>query len=271
MLLLTIDALNLARQRVGVEFAVRREIFAREASRIRGEFAMRKTLYSSMYIQAVRALIKHEYQVRASLAWGILGRVIDAERTLPSPELAQQAKSEIQGALETCADLKLADRQAQGMLQGGPRLDHFDLKHLALARTESEIDMAIFAAQRAPQPAAPPSVTIINPIGIVQTGAGSSAALNQLIGADERAALQRALAALRSDLEGTTEVSQPIRQQLLQVVGDAEQEIRSDRPNIIRVQGALSALATTVQTLGSARAAYELLRGAAAVLGIYLP
>ena len=48
-------------------------------------------------------------------------------------------------------------------------------------------------------------------------------------------------------------------------------ELAKPSPNALRVRSALTGIATTIQTLGSAAAAYALVKGALSLLGVHIP
>ena len=56
-----------------------------------------------------------------------------------------------------------------------------------------------------------------------------------------------------------------------EVIVDARSELAKPQPNALRMRGALTGIATTIQTLGAAAPAYVLLKGALALLGVHLP
>jgi len=242
--------------------------------RIEAEASLRGALFSSGLIVSTRKLIQQEYDVRAMLAWQIVARAIAAAELPLSDSLAQMAKSEVRSALDThCADLRDADARALKRMSEGQWPPHNDLLSMASKRAESEIDFALLAASRSTRTPADvgTTVNIFNPIGVVRTGAGSSAALTQALGSTEREVITRALAAIRDAVEDSSEVRNDEREPVLAVVSEAEGELESTRPNLVRLRGLLSGLAASVQTLGSARAAYELLKGPAALIGLQFP
>jgi hypothetical protein len=61
------------------------------------------------------------------------------------------------------------------------------------------------------------------------------------------------------------------RDQALELVSDVKRELQRDQPNRLRIRGAFQGLATVIQTLAAAPQAYQLLKGAAALLGLQLP
>lgn len=120
----------------------------------------------------------------------------------------------------------------------------------------------------------PPSVTnnsftFNDQVGAVQTGAGSVANVQQAGGANPYADLKAALQSLLQELS-TSGLPLPERQEAEELIGKTMQEIESDKPSKSVVKALCSGLATTVQTLGSASAAYQAVVAAFAVFGISL-
>ncbi len=77
--------------------------------------------------------------------------------------------------------------------------------------------------------------------------------------------------AVQKTVVTSAEIADEQRRQILQVAQEVVSESKSTSPNLVRVRGALIGVATAVQTLGSARDAYELIKSAATLLGIRLP
>jgi hypothetical protein len=112
-------------------------------------------------------------------------------------------------------------------------------------------------------------ITIHQTFGIIQTGPGSVATFNN-VSPEQRTALVEALAATEAAL-GSVERPSLEHTQAAELVREAQAELLQSNPNMLRVRGVLFGIATTVQTLGSAAAAYQLLRAAAAAVGMQLP
>lgn len=106
-------------------------------------------------------------------------------------------------------------------------------------------------------------------IGAVQTGEGSVANVQQTSGANPFADLKAALQTLLQELpKSDLPVSE--RQDAEELIGKTIQEINSEKPSKGVVKALCSGLATTVQTLGSASAAYALVSAAFTHYGISL-
>jgi hypothetical protein len=112
-------------------------------------------------------------------------------------------------------------------------------------------------------------ITIHQTFGIIQTGPSSVATFNN-VSPEQHVALVEALAATEEALRSVERPSLE-HTQAAELVREAQAELSQSNPNMLRVRGMLFSIATTVQTLGSAAAAYQLLRAAAAAVGMQLP
>ncbi|MBC3451015.1 hypothetical protein HU745_08115 [Pseudomonas mosselii] len=106
-------------------------------------------------------------------------------------------------------------------------------------------------------------------VGAVQTGAGSVANVHQASTESAFADLKAALEALLQDLK-SADMAPTKRQEAADYIDKTIHEIDSEKPNKGMITALCSGLATTVQTLGSASAAYGLVTAAFAKLGVSL-
>jgi hypothetical protein len=272
MPILSEEALRTARHAIRVELVTRQRHFPAQLRR-HGTTVPSRRILSSRGIQLIRKQIKAEYDARAATVWGILKRLISAEQLPPSAGLARLAKAELIQALDShCNDLVQVDEQALRQTRVDHQWpDHYSLKEEAIARTEAEIDIELLSTRRPASPAHSTTVNIINPVGVVQTGPGASATLHQHFGSTQREVLQEALLEVRQAVGTAQEIPADLRDEILAVVADADKEVRARSPNVLRLRGTLSAIASTIQTLGSTAAAYQLLKAAALHVGVQLP
>ena len=91
------------------------------------------------------------------------------------------------------------------------------------------------------------------------------------LGGEEHREIETALKAIEQALEQAASLSAIERRQSLELVSDVKNELQREEPNRFRIRGALEGLATTIQTISAAPQAYQLLKGAAALLGLQLP
>jgi hypothetical protein len=143
------------------------------------------------------------------------------------------------------------------------------MQQRAVEQVAAEIDFAILEATKT-QPADAQSATfnIYAPVGFVQTGPGATASVQQNIAAPDREAILRALQAVEQAVAGLAPTE---RTQITEEAGELKKELAKPQPNFLRLRSGLLGIATTIQTLGSAAAAYQLVKGALALLGAHLP
>ena len=129
-------------------------------------------------------------------------------------------------------------------------------------------------AKRPQQPTAPAaaSVTINNhgSIGAVQTGAGSTANVQQWVQGDT-AALQSALDTLRMALERAQGLDADMQRDLVADIDRARAELGEEKPSKGRLLRWLGGIGAVVQVAGSIQPAYAAVKVLANGLGIPLP
>lgn len=100
------------------------------------------------------------------------------------------------------------------------------------------------------------------------TGAGSVANVVQNINADQRESLLSAVEAVKQAILDAPELADRDRTELTEFADEATTELKRDTPNTRRLVTVLQTLAATVQGIASAPQAYQVLRAAAAAIGI---
>lgn len=121
-------------------------------------------------------------------------------------------------------------------------------------------------------PAEVPGHTTMNfhgPVGAVQTGPHATANVQQWVHGDP-AALIEALQQLRSSVVAAPELVQADKDSLMADIDKAATELKAENPSKSKLAQWLGGVATTVQTIGSAKAAYDAVVAAAALLGLSL-
>lgn len=264
--------------RAGIRVALdeRRESLRYEIADMREQFSLQGVRYGTPYLHAVKRRIASEFKIRANIAWQNWARALATQPTVPLADLRAILIREIERPLRIDADSSdLAEhyheaRRSANAL-GEPADALSGMQQQAVEQVAAEIGFAILEATKAqPTGAETATFNFYAPIGVVQTGAGSTASVHQNIGATERDTILRALDAVEKALAGVTELAGPDRVHVEDVVVEVRNELTKPQPNPLRVRGALTGIATTIQTLGSAAAAYSLVKGALALLGVHL-
>jgi hypothetical protein len=125
-----------------------------------------------------------------------------------------------------------------------------------------------------PAPAAPPGAPIINVgnlYGIVQTGGNAVGSVNQQWNESAAADLARAIDRLRDAIESAAELADEDRLELRGDLQMASAEICAPAPRTAKLLRWLSGVGGVVQTLGSAREAWQVVQIAARAAGVPLP
>jgi len=252
----------------------RREAFQRAAGDVITEANKRGVLYSSMTVMGVRAVARTEYEVRAQLAWHAWLRALSTQASVVTTDLRPFLLLEIEKALESESQ-DVADKviEVQNMMRGmgGESPGQFSAaaRARALEKVASEIDYAILEASKHSQGASSATFNFYGQVGAVQTGSGANAMVT--ITADQRQTIAGALTAVQEVVERAPELEPAQRAQVVELVTEARAEVEKDQPNGLKLRTVLGGIGMAVQTLGSAAAAYQLLKGAAALIGVRLP
>ncbi len=265
------NIVSVARSRVAQDLEDRREAFEREVGQLWEEMNAKGALRSGSTVRLTTDAVGNELRIRSSLIWHAFARAIDGKRLILNEAVASEVKSYISDMVqEHSPDLPEYYQRLKNLVSGSPPHKSIaDLRKVALDRIYTEIDYAVLRHSESTE-AAPGIVNIYQSYGIVQTGAGSSATFEITIGAEERLELEKALAAVKQAF-GETSIGEPQRNETLELVSDVETEIKRNKPNASRIRGALQGIATSIQTMAAARQAYQLLKGAASLLGLQLP
>lgn len=268
------ELISLARRRIDLELRERKRAFGHTVGEVKGQFVGANMLWSSSAQQRLGEVIEQELQVRAMLAWQILSRILSNQPLEVDGRVGNQMKETVAGGLDSnCDDILSEYESVKGLLPGTGLVPPWEsLRWLALEKVESEIDITLLSAAAFKRESGEPTtINIYQSYGIVQTGAGATASLVQNFGQAERQRLSEALDAVENVASESADLSPRQLLELDEVVGDIRGELAKESPNMSKVRGALIAISTTIQTLGSAAGAYDLLKGAAALIGVHLP
>ncbi|WP_145155087.1 hypothetical protein [Pseudomonas oryzihabitans] len=104
------------------------------------------------------------------------------------------------------------------------------------------------------------------PVGAIQTGANSTAHVQQTTGSNEYQQLKLALQAALEEFS-KADISYQDREDVRDYLQSILNEIQKEKPNRLSLKSLLSDVATTVQTLGSSSEAYKAVIAALGLLG----
>lgn len=266
------EVLSVVRNRVALDMEDRRSTLGREIGSVKERASMHGALMSSGTQRLIMEAIGNELRVRASMIWHVFARALEAKGVALSTEIGGDIKTTLASMLaEHSEDLSQQREDAQNLMRGSRTLTSIeDLTRAAKDRVNSEIDFAVLKqSSRTDEGAA--KVNVYQGYGIVQTGAGSTASMTVSIGTEERREIELALTAVEESLQRLGGEGESERAQAVELISDVRGELERDEPNGLRIRGALQGLATTVQSIAAAPEAYQLLKGAAALIGLQLP
>jgi hypothetical protein len=139
-----------------------------------------------------------------------------------------------------------------------------------LARHEAEIEhyVASLDAAVARGSATFGGYNFYGNVGAVMTGPGAIAHVVQNIGPEQREALLAALRDAKQTIVQAPNIPPRDQQDLLELADEAAGEVAKGSPNTRRLSMILQSLASAVQGIASGPGAYEVLRAAAAAIGV---
>jgi hypothetical protein len=122
-----------------------------------------------------------------------------------------------------------------------------------------------------PAPHGAPVINVANLYGVVQTGANAVASVNQQWNEAVAADLARAIDRLREAIESASEIADEDRLDLQEDLQMARAEVCAPAPRASKILRWLSGVGGVVQTLGSAREAWQVVQATARAAGVPLP
>src|SRR5207244_11528314 len=180
-------------------------------------------------------------------------RALATQVTVPTADLRETLVGEVERALDAESPDLLHHYHEAKRIAGAVNVPSDELHQLrlrALDKVAAQIDFAILEATGG-QPAGTQAATFnfYAPIGVVQAGPGSAAVVHQQIGATERDTILRALEAVEQALPAARALVATERALVDEVIVDARSELAKPQPNALRMRGASTGIATTIQTL----------------------
>ncbi len=170
--MLSSELLELAATRIRIEFEERRGRFGRELQEIQFALSLQGLGRSGAAQEETRQALMRELDIRASLAWQALSRILSSQSLAIDVGLNRQLKEEVAAHLAAgCDDLVTIHRFACENLPGGALPSFEVMRKRALAKIWSEIDIALLAVQGSQEAEGTQSIiNIYQPYGIMQTG-----------------------------------------------------------------------------------------------------
>lgn len=272
---------RLARDRIRLEISDQNARLEKDIGRIKAEMSARGMLISGNTLVRIATLCADAARDRAQFAWQTVYRFVATAGVRYHDGLGQELKSLVDEFLPAVlGDLRgyptqeahrmnvvNAIAQLQQMVDSG--------RASAVAKVHNEIDLFVVSLKNrqssTTEKADSTTFNIYSPVGSIQTGANAVAYVTQTIDAPTRQKLTEALNAIEEGLAGIDSLPSHPKTEVVEVVMEAKEELAKSEPNSTKLRSLLGATATAIQTVGSMKPAYELLKTGLAYLGITLP
>jgi len=260
---------DIARSMIEIQFAENEKRLQHDINDIKCKLAARGVLHSGMTAKLIHDLCDREIETRAFIVWRSYQKVIAAGiDTLAG--LADELRSKVSGYVSQEAPKLIQEAQRINKLIGmGPDQQVEQAKDHALKKVFAEIDLFVHTVENRSKEAAKTGASgsviqqIINStIGANQVGANSIASVNMTIGSQTRTDILEALKSVKAAADSVESLPGCQKEEFAELVIEAETEVKKESPNRLKLGSALTAIATTIQTVGSMRAAYEVLKRA---------
>jgi hypothetical protein len=144
----------------------------------------------------------------------------------------------------------------------------------AIRKVYSEIDLLMARLEQAASVAQNGGDTHVNiyggQVGIVQTGASSTASMTVRLDSTSKQEIAKALDTVETAL-GKAAHAPFNRAEISEMIRESKSELEKPGPNVSRLRSLMAGVATSIQTVASLRPAYDAIKGALALVGVTLP
>lgn len=259
---------------IEVGFTERRRQLPFALLKIDREAAASGGFHSSSRYLLIHRVTAQELQIRGIIVWRGLVRVHQILGSSFSETLAQDLKSEFASYLNEIRnelDKVLAERIKDDKLRDRLTLD--ESASDSVAKHNIEIDLYVDDLRKPSlEESASPQHTynFYGAVGAVQTGPGAQASVVQNLGTDEKQGILLALVEVRKAIEAAHELGSQ-QSELVEITEECTTLMKADSPNNSKLRAMFDVLASSIQTVASARPAYEAMKAALLPLGITLP
>lgn len=261
-----------------------RETFARIQDQTRQAHraaAARGMLNSSFCINQVCDIHTCQLNVFSNLTWQIIHRVITVANIGLYEEKGNDLKTLFSEVFDECSNKIASSLKSELNRAKLPRGDEHwmnifsaEVEH-SRAKIHSEIDLYIIGEQaRANNISENSGGSVVNfysPVGTVQTGSHAVANVTQTIDASVRQQISNSLDLAQKAIDSLDSSSFPNKDDLLEIIVESRKEIQKEKPNNTKLRSFLSDTALALQTIASAKPAYDALKPVLAFFGVPLP
>ena len=270
------SVIKIADELIRVQFKEREDQLHREIVRVQSELSAKGLGISGAVVQLVGDLCARDIELRTLIVWQNIVRVLSHAGVLESQNLSDELKQAVlryEEDVYTVAHQSL-EKTISHVGIGSPQISLAEARDRAFAKVNAEIDLYVLSVTRraaAQGKSSQPVFNIYSPVGAIQTGPTATANIVQTISPKDKETLLDAVNAIKQGLLGVDALPAHPKQEIIELVNDAEIEISKPNPNGTKLQSILSAVATAIQTVGSLQPAYQALKAALLALGITLP
>lgn len=237
-------------------------------------FVARGVLNSSMAIQGYARVGRDELTVRAKVIWAAIRRshasmVGDASDTTLDDlhqQIAEFMDEQTKRVAQTTSARAATMHDREKWLAFIEK-EITDRAQELVANLDIEAQFYVDELKKAGDESTP-EMRFYGPVGAVQTGPLATAYISQSSAESQR--LLETLDALRKEVEKNGEMETEQRDQAVELVNDTVAAVTAEKPNTYKVTGLLGGLGQTIRTVASLRGAWEVVRDAAAAIGIPL-
>jgi hypothetical protein len=269
---------DLAARMISVQFDERKEQLERDIALVQARFSARGLGTSNLVIEEVHNLCARDIELRALIVWQNLHRVLSQVGIAASPQLGAELKQEIFRYREIIYSPPHDALQKVVRNIGIRMADSLtDARDRAVAKVDAEIDLYVLSlkrqaeAQKGRRKSSQSVFNIYSTVGAIQTGPNATANVVQSISSQDRDALVKALDSVRTGLTEIDSLPAHPKHEIVELVAEADTEVRKARPNRTRLRSMLLDIATAIQTVGSLQPGYQTLKAALITFGIQLP
>jgi len=273
--MLEMKVTELAGRFIRLQFDERNKQLANEIARTQSDAAARGMGRSGAVVQLVYEHCARDMELRALIVWQNVSKVLSRSGVFLSDTLADDLKNEVAKYAE--AIYLEPHNRYQDVVRNvgiGTAQPLTDARDKALAKVNAEIDLFVLGLQRqeeAKENRSAPIFHFHSPVGAVQTGPNASAQVFQNVSTQDREALLGAIDSLRQSLAGIETLPAHPKEEIVELVEEANNEARKPTPNSSRLRAVFSIIAEAVQTAASVKPAYDVLKSALIPFGIFLP
>ncbi|MDX2141800.1 MAG: hypothetical protein SFV19_00470 [Rhodospirillaceae bacterium] len=138
-----------------------------------------------------------------------------------------------------------------------------------VARFGGAVKLMVAETMRTKQVSVPSvSVSVVGNQNIVQAGVAGNATV--IFTAEKVAALREALVGFRKAIEAAPELPTTLRDEMIEVVADADRVLISEQPNQLKLVGYFGTLSIAVQTIAALQPAWEAVKVPLRALGFII-